>query len=74
MAQLSGECISKATRPHDVAQSNCAYSVAYKSIKERVFTMQVKSKVGSKIEHAVQIACTLKSIDKHHTVNGAKVY
>lgn len=41
MAQLSGECISKATRTHDVAQSNCAYSVAYKSIKERVFTLQV---------------------------------
>lgn len=48
MAQLSGECISKAARPHDVAQSSCAYSWAYESTMERVFNLQVKSKLAAK--------------------------
>lgn len=74
MAQLSGESISKAARPHDVAQSSCAYSWAYESTMERVFNLQVKSNVGSKVQLAVQLACTLKRTDKYDTVNGAKVY
>lgn len=74
MAQLSGECISKAAWPRDVAQSSCAYSWAYESTVERVFNLQVKSKVGSKVQLAIQLACTLKRIDKYDTVNGAEVY
>lgn len=74
MAQLSGECISKAARPHHVVKSSCAYSWAYESTMERGFNRQVKSNVGSKVQLAVQLACTLKRTDKYDTVNGAKVY